>query len=112
MKKKVFNCVLVVMILYVMFSCIVSCLVSIRVWDLDKRFGLTVVEFVPTTVLNYGSPNTKDRLWGMSWNGSKIAYDKEKYNPGDKVYSFFVYNPFTNYSDDIIARFDFLQKGV
>lgn len=110
--KKFLKAILVILIVYVMLSGIVSCLVSIGVWDLDKRYGLTVVEFIPTTILE-DDPETMVNLenchWGMGWHGDKIAYDREKYDPGDKVYSFFVYNPFTNYFDDIIARFDFLR---
>lgn len=36
-----------------------------------------------------------------------IAYDSSKVEVGQTVTSIFVYNPFTIWGDDIIARFDF-----
>ena len=40
--------------------------------------------------------------------GFYVKYDSERFHKGDKVQSIFVYNPETNYLDDIIYRADTL----
>lgn len=36
-----------------------------------------------------------------------IYYDPERFTVGDRITTFCIYNPFTIWGDDIIARFDF-----
>ncbi len=52
------------------------------------------------------------QLNASSDSGNYIAYN-DKYKAGDKVISLFIYNPFTNAEDDIIARLDYnTQSGL
>ena len=53
-------------------------------------------------------PSSGGRILGKE-NQNYISYSKvEGVQPGDKVLSYFVYNPNTNYVDDIIYRTDFI----
>ena len=40
--------------------------------------------------------------------GFYVKYDSGQFSKGDKVRSVFVYNPDTNYLDDIVCRVDWL----
>ena len=43
---------------------------------------------------------------GLDQHGNPIGYSFDVV-PGERVRTLLIYNPLTNYSDDIIARFDF-----
>lgn len=113
MKKKIIAIVSVLVFVYASLSVIKSCFVSMGMSDVVDRNGLTVVEFTRNTIL-YDDPDTMVNLekscWGMNQHGSRIAYSRDKYEPGKVIYSFFVYNPFNNSPDDIIFRFDIDAK--
>lgn len=68
---------------------------------LETRNGKIVIEVSSGTVLdNEGN--------GRDICGYYIKYDSERFSAGDQVQSVFVYNPETNYIDDIISRTDIL----
>lgn len=68
---------------------------------LENRDGKIVIEVSSGTVLN-NEGNGKDIC------GYYIKYDSSRFSAGDQVQSVFVYNPDTNYIDDIVSRTDTL----
>lgn len=68
---------------------------------LENRNGKIIVEMSSGTVLD-------DEGNGQDICGYYIKYDSERFSAGDQVQSVFVYNPETNYIDDIISRTDTL----
>lgn len=68
---------------------------------LENRDGKVIVEVSSGTVLdNEGN--------GQDICGYYIKYDSSRFSAGDQVQSVFVYNPETNYIDDIVSRTDTL----
>ena len=70
---------------------------------LENRDGKIVVEVSNGTVLD-DEGNGKDSF------GYYIKYDSSRFFAGDQVQSVFVYNPETNYIDDIVSRADTLIR--
>ena len=70
---------------------------------LENRDGKIVIEVSSGTVLD-NEGNGKDIC------GYYIKYDSSRFSAGDQVQSVFVYNPDTNYIDDIVFRTDALMK--
>lgn len=68
---------------------------------LENRNGKTVIEVSSGTVLD-------DEGNGQDICGYYIKYDSSRFCAGDQVQSVFVYNPETNYIDDIVSRTDTL----
>ena len=68
---------------------------------LETRNGKIVIEVSSGTVLD-------DEGHGRDICGYYIKYDSERFSAGDQVQSVFVYNPETNYIDDIVSRTDTL----
>ena len=68
---------------------------------IENRNGKIIIEVVNTTVLD-------DEGNGSDQFGFYVKYDSERFHKGDKVQSIFVYNPDTNYLDDIICQTDTL----
>ena len=68
---------------------------------LENRNGKIVIEVSNGTVLD-NEGNGKDIC------GYYIKYDSSRFSAGDQVQSVFVYNPETNYIDDIVSRTDTL----
>ena len=68
---------------------------------LENRNGKIVIEVSNGTVLD-------DEGNGRDVCGYYIKYDSERFSAGDQVQSVFVYNPETNYIDDIVSRTDTL----
>ena len=68
---------------------------------LENRNGKIVIEVSSGTVLD-------DAGNGQDICGYYIKYDSERFSAGDQVQSVFVYNPETNYIDDIVSRADTL----
>ena len=67
-----------------------------------KKKHIMYIEVCKGTVKN----KKKD---GKLSDGSYISYKKVKgCHKGDKIMTYCVYNPFTNYDDDIIERWDFV----
>lgn len=68
---------------------------------LENRNGKITIEVSSGTVLD-------DAGNGQDICGYYIKYDSERFSAGDQVQSVFVYNPETNYIDDIVSRADTL----
>ena len=68
---------------------------------LENRNGKIIIEVSSGTVLD-------DEGHGRDICGYYIKYDSERFSAGNEVQSVFVYNPETNYIDDIISRTDIL----
>ena len=68
---------------------------------LENRNGKIIVEMSSGTVLD-------DEGNGQDICGYYIKYDSNRFSAGDQVQSVFVYNPETNYIDDIVSRTDTL----
>lgn len=67
--------------------------------ELYKRNGKIVIEIINGTV--------KDKKGnGVDSAGYYIYYNPQKFKKGDKVQTVFVYNPESNYTDDILYRID------
>lgn len=70
---------------------------------IENRNGRIVIEMVDATVLD-------DDGNGSDSFGFYVKYDSGRFSKGDKVRSVFVYNPDTNYFDDIVCRIDRLME--
>lgn len=68
---------------------------------LENRNGKIIIEVSSGTVLD-------DEGHGRDICGYYIKYDSSRFSAGDQVQSVFVYNPDTNYIDDIVSRADTL----
>ena len=68
---------------------------------IENRNGKIIIEVVDAIVLD-------DEGNGSDQFGFYVKYDSERFHKGDKVQSIFVYNPETNYLDDIICQTDTL----
>lgn len=68
---------------------------------LEARNGKIIVEVVTGTVVAENGD-------GRDSCGYYIKYDSTRYHKGDTVQTVFVYNPDTNYIDDIVHREDTL----
>ena len=70
---------------------------------LENRNGKILIEVIEATVLDdYGN--------GSDQFGFYVKYDARRFSKGDKVQSVFVYNPDSNYIDDILYRVDSLLE--
>lgn len=92
---------------YLLASIMASYLVSAGEEDIiTKRKPFLVVETCIGTVTDR---HEDGRAYGYDHNGNFIGYGNvNNVQLADKVLSFMVWNPFNNYEDDIIARFDFI----
>lgn len=70
---------------------------------IENRNGRIVIEMIDATVLD-NDGNGSDTF------GFYVKYDSGRFSKGDKVRSVFVYNPDTNYFDDIVCRIDQLME--
>lgn len=70
---------------------------------IENRNGRIIIEMVDATVLD-------DDGNGSDSFGFYVKYDSGRFSKGDKVRSVFVYNPKTNYLDDIVRRIDRLME--
>ena len=70
---------------------------------LENRNGKIIIKVIETTVLN-NEGNASDAF------GFYVKYESGKYTKGDRVQSVFVYNPDSNYSDDILYMIDSLIR--
>lgn len=70
---------------------------------IENRNGRIIIEMIDATVLD-------DDGNGSDSFGFYVKYDTGQFSKGDKIRSVFVYNPDTNYFDDIVCRRDQLIK--
>ena len=68
---------------------------------IENRNDRIIFEIIDATVLD-------DDGNGSDSFGFYVKYDSGRYSKGDKVRSIFVYNPGSNYFDDIVCRVDAL----
>lgn len=71
---------------------------------LANRQGKLIIEKCVGTV-------TDDEKNGSLEDGSYISYESVNCTKGDTIVTYLIYNPETNYTDDVIERFDYVQKG-
>lgn len=71
---------------------------------LTNRQGKLIIEKCVGTV-------TDDEKNGSLEDGSYISYESVDCTKGDTITTYLIYNPETNYTDDVIERFDYVQKG-
>lgn len=71
---------------------------------LANRQGKLIIEKCVGTVID-------DEKNGSLEDGSYISYESVDCTKGDSVITYLIYNPDTNYTDDVIERFDCVQKG-
>lgn len=71
---------------------------------LANRQGKLIIEKCIGTVID-------DEKNGSLEDGSYISYADVDCVKGDTVITYLIYNPNTNYVDDVIERFDYIQKG-
>lgn len=71
---------------------------------LANRQGKLIIEKCIGTVID-------DEKNGSLEDGSYISYADVDCVKGDTVITYLIYNPNTNYIDDVIDRIDFVQKG-
>lgn len=73
-------------------------------WSIARhRAPFLLVEVVQSTVTEEGPGYAE----GIQSNGNPIWYAPDDVHPGDHVWHVMVYNPLSNASDDLIARYDF-----
>lgn len=74
---------------------------------LTNRNGKIIVEKVVGRVTSYKLDGTI--LNASTGNGTYINYERvEGAQEGDKVLTYFIYNPFSNEQDDVLTRMDFI----
>ena len=71
---------------------------------LANRQGKLIIEKCIGTV-------TDDEKNGSLEDGSYISYESVDCTKGNTIITYLIYNPETNYTDDVIERFDYVQKG-
>lgn len=71
---------------------------------LTNRQGKLIIEKCIGTVID-------DEKNGSLENGSYISYENVDCVKGNTIVTYLIYNPDTNYTDDVVNRFDFVQKG-
>ena len=69
-----------------------------------NRQGKLIIEKCVGTVID-------DEKNGSLEDGSYISYADVDCAKGDAITTYLIYNPDTNYTDDVIERFDYVQKG-
>lgn len=69
---------------------------------LANRQGKLIIEKCVGTV-------TDDEKNGSLEDGSYISYKDVDCAKGDTITTYLIYNPDTNYTDDVVERFDFVQ---
>lgn len=95
--------------LYVVGCILVSCFYNSENFDvLERRAPFIVVE---TSIATIEGVEEDGKLYAYDENGFYTAYDSQNFSIGETVQSTFIYNPFSNYTDDIILRFDRKIKG-
>lgn len=73
---------------------------------LENRKGKIIIEKCIGVV---DSSNGDGKILNCADSDCYISYkDVENYQKGDIILTYFVYNPDTNYTDDILQRFDYI----
>lgn len=73
---------------------------------LENRKGKIIIEKCIGVV---NSSNGDGKILNCVDSDCYISYkDVENYQKGDTILTYFIYNPDTNYTDDILQRFDYI----
>lgn len=72
---------------------------------IEHRAPFTVFEFNTSTVLGM---EPDGHVYGEVDGGGYIGYGNAGYAEGTRVWTLCIYNPLTNWFDDIVARYDLL----
>lgn len=75
---------------------------------LVNRQGKLIIEKCVGTVLD---DEKNGAIQNADSDYNYISYADVDYTKGDTVTTYLIYNPKTNYTDDVINRIDFVQKG-
>lgn len=106
MKKHFITAILAVLGLYIAVSILLSVYVSTTAntpskWrTIAHRRPFLIVEYTQTTVKTEGG-----RKCAYNHTGEYIGHNTN-YHDGDNVNTWFIYNPFTTYTDDLSIRID------
>lgn len=74
---------------------------------LTDRNGKIIVEKVVGEVASYKLDG--EILNASTGNGNYISYERvDGAKEGDKIVTYYIYNPFTNEQDDVLTRMDFI----
>ena len=72
---------------------------------IERRVPFTVCEFFTSTVIG---TDEQGNTFGEADGGGRIGFGRSELAEGTRVLTLCVYNPFTTWFDDIVARFDLL----
>lgn len=86
---------------YILGSVAISVMYNAAGYWGSPRYGLLAVGVDVMTMVRLEG----DNVWGAGEDGGGV-YDGSRFSISDRVLSIYIFNPFTNYSDDAI-RFDF-----
>lgn len=93
------------LVIWAVYSIAISCMLtfdskdsSAYLWATKHHKACIALEFEVSTASEKG-------LYGFDNDGYYIAYNRTR-KPNSKVLSVFLYNPMTNYEDDIILVYD------
>lgn len=75
---------------------------------LANRQGKLIIEKCVGTVLD---DEKNGAIQNADSDYNYISYTDVDCTKGDSVITYLIYNPDTNYTDDVIERFDYVQKG-
>lgn len=100
-KKILFAAVVV----YLAVSLILSCCISIGIERREIILHRAPFLLVDVARSSVESTRSDGKTEGTDQHGEYIAFTPDK-QPGDNVLTVFVWNPLSNWCDDIAARFD------
>lgn len=107
--KKIFGFLGCLVGVYLIGCFLVSCSYNSGNFEvLEHRAPFAVVE---TSIATIEGMEEDGKLYAYDDNGFYTAYDSQNFSIGGTVRTTFIYNPFSNYTDDIILRFDEKVKG-
>lgn len=75
---------------------------------LANRQGKLIIEKCEGTVLD---DEKNGAIQNADSDYNYISYTDVDCTKGDTIVTYLIYNPETNYTDDVIERFDYVQKG-
>lgn len=91
--------------LYIIGSVIISILYNTTDYWGGPRYGLLAIGVDRMTMVRQEGAD----VWGVRKNGGGGLYDGSRFSVGDHALSIYIFNPFSNKSDDAL-RVDFKLK--
>ena len=93
------------LLIWIIISCTISAMLTFEPkdsnaywWAAQHHKGIIAIEVTVSTASDKGT-------YGLDSDSYYIAYNKRR-TPNSKVLSVFLFNPMTNYEDDIILAYD------